>query len=39
MIPCLNTSSEWVQALADWIAEYKSGSQRLIMNEVVTHKL
>ena len=39
MIPCLNTSSEWVQALADWIAEYKSGSQRLILNEVVTHKL
>jgi ferrochelatase len=39
MIPCLNAQPAWVKTIAGWIAEYKSGSERLVLNEVVKHRL
>jgi protoporphyrin/coproporphyrin ferrochelatase len=32
MIPCLNTSPLWVNALAKWIHEYESGNQAMILD-------
>ncbi|MBV9986628.1 MAG: ferrochelatase [Chitinophagaceae bacterium] len=39
MIPCLNTDPRWVMTIAGWIAEYKAGNERLILNEAVEHRL
>ena len=30
MIPCLNTHPLWVNALAKWIEEYKTGNRKTI---------
>ncbi|MBX3242370.1 MAG: ferrochelatase [Chitinophagaceae bacterium] len=32
-IPCLNTSPQWVSALAGWINEYNAGSSRMILRD------
>ncbi len=32
MIPCLNTNPLWVNTIKDWINEYASGTQDMILN-------